>query len=51
MEKIKSSERMDERKVEAEERIAKMQAESQVRQMEVVAQMIQQVIQVLRPTV
>lgn len=36
--------------IKSAERIAQIQANSQVRQMEVVAQIIQQVIQVLRPT-
>ena len=46
MEKIKSRECMDEHKVRAEEKI---QGQSQVRLVEVVAQMMQQVIQVLHP--
>lgn len=37
--------------IRSSERIAEIQANSQVKQMEVVAQMMQQVIEVLRPAV
>ena len=49
MEKIRSKKQIAQTQVECNKRIAQTQANTQVKQMEVVAYMIQQIIEVLRP--